>query len=403
MIDLRNIKNVINDDFYPLLSNRNRYLVLRGGRGSGKSYFVAQKILLRILKAYETGVRHKFICCRKYSPDVKRSVFELFKQYIDEWNLYHLCKIVNNPPTITFTNGSKIICSGIDDPMKLKSITGITGAWLEEAMELTHEDFLSVDQIIRGQFKDYHQIILSFNPTSKDSWLYNEFYSQDKPDSTTHLSTYKSNRFLNPEYGEMLESYANTSQFHYQVNCLGEWAVLDGLCFENWTVTDEIPSGNDFVYGCDFGYSNDQTAVTKVWREGQSLFVQEKLYKLKMTNEDLIEWFLTYTEPSALVYCDSAEPARIESMKRAGISARPCTKGKWSIKNGIMFIKEHNLKIIDGSENLRKEIAGYTWKKKNGTYIDEPIDTNNHLIDSMRYATFSQWFKKNTPLEIIWI
>lgn len=295
------------------------------------------------------------------------------------------------------------MCSGLDDPMKLKSIVGITSAWLEEAMELSYEDFLSVDQIIRGQFEDYHQIILSFNPTSKDSWLYDEFYSQDKPNTTTHLSTYQDNRFLNSEYGEMLESYANTSTFHYLVNCKGEWATLEGLVFENWTISDEAPSADNFVYGCDFGYSNDQTAVTKVWKEGRDLFIQEKLYKLKMTNEDLIKWFKTYTEPSALIYCDSAEPARIESMQRAGLSARPCVKGKWSIKNGIMFIKEHNLKIIDGSENLRKEIGGYTWKKKNNTYIDEPIDVNNHLIDSMRYAVFSQWFKKHVPLSIVWI
>lgn len=400
-IDLSNIKKVVNEPFYPLLSNKDRYLVLRGGRGSGKSEFVAQKILLRILKSYETGITHKFLVLRKTAPDVRRSVFDLLIKYIVKWKLQDMVKIIKNPPTMTFTNGSKILCSGLDDAMKVKSTTDVTGAWMEEAIEFDLADFRAVDEIIRGKFNDYFQIVLSFNPVNKN-WIYKEFFEEPKANAHLHLSTYKDNRFINKEYGEMLENYANISTYHYQINCLGEWGVLEGVIFDNWSTVSEMPSG-DFLYGCDFGYSNSETAVVKVRKEEDDLYFQELLYKTKMTNDDLKKWLLRYTKPGVYIYCDSAEPARIEELRRAGLRVRPTIKGKRSVLNGIDYMKQHRIKVVRSGQNLVNEMSGYLWKTKGDRTIDEPVMVNDHLIDAARYAVYTHWGRKQTQLQVHWI
>ena len=152
-----------NDVYFPLINDKSRYLVIKGGSGSGKSVFIAQKLLLRIMKAERQGRRHGFLCLRKTGPTVNSSIFALFKQLVIDYEIP--CKINETNMRITFPGGSFILCKGLDTIQKLKSIVGITGVWLEEAMEFTKEEFLELDRRIRGIINTYVQIILSFNPT----------------------------------------------------------------------------------------------------------------------------------------------------------------------------------------------------------------------------------------------
>ena len=165
-VDLRDIRRIVNDVYYSLLSNYDRYLVLYGSAGSGKSHFAAQKILFRILLGMERGVTHTFLVLRKTAPAARKSLIALFRHYISEWGLGRLVRYNKGDMVFEFVNGARILAGGLDDPEKIKSIEGLTGAWLEEATEFDEQDFMQVDLRLRGRVATYKQIMLTFNPTA---------------------------------------------------------------------------------------------------------------------------------------------------------------------------------------------------------------------------------------------
>ena len=178
--DFSTLHNVMNEVYYPLLENHERYLVSYRGAGAGKSHFAAQKTLIRIIVGMKQGIRHRFLALRKTQPAVRKSVFTLFIHYINEWGLNELVRINKSAMTIQFLNGSEIICGGLDDPEKLKSIEGVTSVWLEEATEFSWEDFNQINLRLRGKTKSYKQIMLTFNPVSKFSCIKNSSRKREK-------------------------------------------------------------------------------------------------------------------------------------------------------------------------------------------------------------------------------
>ena len=174
------LPEVTNEKYLPLYENKDRYLLLYGGAGSGKSYFAAEKILVRILVAIKRGYKEKFLVLRKTQPALRKSVFALLKAYIDRWGIGPVVQANKTDMSFSFVGGSEIICSGVDDPEKLKSIEGITSVWIEEPTELSMNDFLQVDLRLRGDTPSYKQIILSFNPISRTSWLHSYFFEPPK-------------------------------------------------------------------------------------------------------------------------------------------------------------------------------------------------------------------------------
>lgn len=195
----------VNDKFYDLLFNKERYLVLYGSAGSGKSHFAAQKILLRIMKAMREGYRERFICLRKTGPAARKSIFALFTDYLNKWEMRPYVSINRTDMTFDFEGGSSIYCGSLDDPEKIKSIEGLTSAWLEEPNEFAEEDFTQLDLRIRGESPSYKQIILTFNPISKMIWLFKRFFETVEPDAFVHHSTYLDNRFIDAKYKDILE------------------------------------------------------------------------------------------------------------------------------------------------------------------------------------------------------
>jgi phage terminase large subunit len=235
-IDLSNLPLVTNKIYYPLYTNKSRYLVLIGGGGSGKSHFTAQKIVFRML--VEEG--HRILVVRKVAKTLRESVFALLRGVISDWGMRQLFEYNKTDMTIKCKNGNEILMAGLDDVEKLKSIYNITSIWIEESSELEPEDYRQLDIRLRGETKNYKQIMFSFNPVSITHWLKSEFFDVTKPDTTTLHTTYKHNRFLDRESIKVLESFRETDPYYYQVYCLGEWGVLGKTIFDAQKVTDRI-------------------------------------------------------------------------------------------------------------------------------------------------------------------
>lgn len=230
------IDDIMNTWGHPLLDDRNRYLVLYGGAGSGKSVVAAQKMIIRMLEEKS----HKFLVVRKVANTLRNSVFSLLRGTIADWGLSQLFKINKSDMDITCVNGNQIIFAGLDDVEKLKSIHGITGMWLEEASEILQEDFQQLDLRLRGQTKNYKQIMISFNPISITHWLKAVFFDAKKPNSTVVHTTYRDNLFIDDEYKGTLEALKEQDPYYYTVYALGEWGVLGQTVFNAQIVTERI-------------------------------------------------------------------------------------------------------------------------------------------------------------------
>lgn len=396
-IDLSNIKSVINEHFLPfILDNKSRYCVLVGGSSSGKSEAVAQKILLRILIGMSKNIRHKFLCLRHTQPSARHSILSLFQRIIRRWGLDSLCSVNQTNMIITFVGGSQILIGGLDDVEKLKSIEGITSIWLEEATQFILDQFKQISLRMRGDVGTYKQIMLSLNPIHKLNWVYRTFVEQEMIGAKIYHSTYKDNRFLTQDDKDKLEEFIDTDENYYRVYCLGEWCDLGGTIYNNYTIIKKFPDNVDeVIFGLDFGYTNP-SALIKVGTYDGNYYIEELLYKTKLTNADLIEEIqrLNITDNDPL-YADSAEPDRIEEIRRAGIWVKKAFKGKNSVKDGIDFIKRKKLCITEDSVNVIKEIGGYCRKKdKFGNTLEEPVKINDHAMDAMRYPIYTHWANK---------
>lgn len=227
----RDWKATNNEAFADLIFDTHRYLVLKGGGGSGKSIFAGRKILERCT----TEPGHRYLCVRKVARTLRESCFEQLRDQAYEYygeSVAFIPRGKSGDMYIRLKNGSEILFAGLDDAEKLKSIYEITGVWIEEASELTREDFNQMDIRLRANFSRYLQMILSFNPISATHWLKARFFDERDPRARIHESTYRDNRFLSREQIETLENFRNTDPYYYQVYCLGQWGVTGRTVFQ---------------------------------------------------------------------------------------------------------------------------------------------------------------------------
>jgi len=215
-----------NKVYAPLFKDQTKYLNIYGSAGSGKSIFVTQKLLRRCLS--ETP--HKILIIRKIANTIKDSVYAELISRIQSWKIGYKVRVNKTDKTFYFDNGNIILCKGLDEPEKMKSIEGITSTWIEEATELSEEDFDQVILRVRGIKNNYVQHILSYNPIDENHWLKRRFFDDTawaNDQITTLKTTYLDNRFIDEEYKDYLMSLKETNPLYYQVYCMGEWGVVD--------------------------------------------------------------------------------------------------------------------------------------------------------------------------------
>jgi phage terminase large subunit len=376
----------INDVYLPYLDNKTRVEDFYGGRGSGKSVFASQK---KVLQAAQEP-HHKILCVRKVARTLRLSVWPRLKAVICELGVQ--VKENKSELTYTFQNGSQILCVGADDPEKLKSLEGITSAWIEEATELTEEDFDNIDIALRNEKYHKNQITLTHNPVpvvpGQMHWIQKRCINVDSKDVVVLKTTHKDNAFLPEENRKRIEALKETNYSLYRMWGLGEFTTLEGVVFENWDIVDEVPENADFLgYGLDFGFTIDPSALVGIWQHDKDIWVKEIFYSSGLTNQDIAGLIKkNEIQRSDLIVADSAEPKSIEEIRRAGFNVHPCVKGKDSIYWGINYMKQFKLHVLRGSVNVIRELSTYCWSRdKDGNLLPKPVDENNHSIDAMRY------------------
>ena len=375
--------------FFPyLLDYSKRWEFWCGSAGSGKSYFLSQRIIIRCCKE-----PIRFVVCRRYGSTLRNSVFALFKEILDKWRLTPYVKIRETDMSIIFPNGSQIILLGLDEETKLLSLANISGVWVEEAFEVPRNMIEQLNLRMRGQAAN-QQIWLSWNPISKHSYLY-KFTVEEPPEGSIFVhSTFRDNIFLNKEYIAALEELYVRNPQRARVFCDGEWGIdSDGLVFQNWKVQEfnHADIKGQLLCGLDFGFVNDISAfvASVLVEEEKRIYIFKEWGATNKTNQDLIQIISALGFSKSTIIADSAEQKSIEEIKRGGIQKiKPCTKGQDSIIHGIQKLQNYEIIIHPSCTGIITEFENYTWQKdKNSdTYINKPIDDFNHYIDALRYS-----------------
>lgn len=376
---------------------KGRYRVVKGSRASKKSTTTAMNVIYRIMKYPQSNV----LVVRKTFRTLQDSCFAQLKWAIRRLNVEEYFDYKYSPLEIVYKpTGQKILFRGLDDPLKVTSVTVNVGylcfLWIEEAYEITNEeDFDMLDESIRGEVPDglFKQITLTLNPWNERHWIKKRFFDAPKdPDIFTLTTNYKINEWLDKSDLKVFERMKENNPRRYQVAGLGHWGIVDGLVYENWSEQEynfDTVKNLQIVCGLDYGYTNDPTAlfVGFLDRENKKLYVWDELYQKGLSNRQISDKIKSMGYGKERITADSAEPKSNDELNYLGLRVTGAKKGADSVMNGIQWIQELKIIIHPRCVNFITEIGNYSWASdKFGNKLNKPMDEFNHEMDAMRYA-----------------
>ena len=393
-----NLPEIVGKGYKTIWNFRGRYLVNKGSRASKKSKTHALRFIYNTMKYPDSNL----LVIRKTYRTLKDSCFTELKWAVHRYGVDQWWEFKESPLEATYKpTGQKIYFRGLDDPLKVTSVTVDVGAlcwmWIEEAYEIMNEDdFNILDESIRGEVPEdlWKQIVLTFNPWNEHHWIKKRFYDAE-PDSDILPATtnYLCNEFLDAADLHVFETMKKNNPRRYQVAGLGNWGIVDGLIYENWREEEfnlEDIRQCKSAFGLDFGYTNDPSAFFAgfVDIQNKKLYVWDEFYEKGLSNKKIFEKISSMGYAKERITADSAEPKSIDELKTLGIHRiNGAKKGKDSIANGIQWIQDLEIIIHPRCVNFLTEISNYTWDEdKFGRKLNVPIDDFNHLMDAMRYA-----------------
>ncbi len=394
------LQKIVGKGYSEFWNSRKRYIVCKGSRASKKSKTAALWHIVHLMKYPGANA----LVVRKTERTLRDSCFSELKWAINRLAVNQFWKITTTPLEMTFLpNGNKILFRGLDDPLKLTSITVDSGAlcflWIEEAYEIQREDdFNYIDECLRGQLPPglWKRVTILFNPWQEAHWLKKRFFDNPDQDTLALTTTYKNNEWLDQQDIAFFENMKLTNPRRYNVAALGNWGISEGLVFNNFVENnfdiDQVKLYNDAkpIFGLDFGYVNDETAFccSLICPLRKEIYIFDEIYKKNLSNEKIFELIAKKGYAKEIITADSAEPKSIDRLRLLGLARiRPSRKGPDSVINGIDFLSDFKILVKPYCVNFLTEIQNYCWlQDKFGRSVNKPVDDFNHLIDALRYS-----------------
>lgn len=396
-----------NKAFSEVHRSKKRYIALKGSAGSGKSVDTAQQYLIRLLK--DKG--RNLVCIRKSDVTNRDSTYAELTGAIYRLGLdkYFECRL--SPLQIRCINGNMIIFRGVNDEKqreKLKSITfqkgKLTDVWIEEATELTQSDFEIIDDRLRGNLPSgqFYQIKMTFNPVNKNHWIKKQFFDRQDENTLTCHSSYLDNRFIDDAYKARMQRRKEVDPDGYRIYGLGDWGEIGGLVLKNWEVADISQNANDYddvAIGQDFGF-NHANAILQLAIKDDDIYILKEIYVYEKDTSEIID-IADKMDLVGKMWCDSAEPDRIKTWKKAGYKAEGVTKEKTTGQKyqatQIDWLKRRKIYIHPSCVNTMREIEQWKWKRdeQSGKYLDEPVPFFDDAMAALRYG-IEDWRKPST-------
>ena len=358
-----------------------RIIANQGGTSSGKSFGITK---LNIALAYKEKLQISFASLS--FPHLRKGILRDWRTIMESYNLYKIDEHTRTEQTYYYPSGSYIEFFSVDDHLKVRGPR-------RDILFINEANLIDFDTFTQLLLRTRKCVFLDYNPADEFHWLYEKVLTRD--DCYFIKSTYKDNPFLGDETIKEIENLKNVDSNFWRIYGEGERGHSEGVIYTHWQAYGGTGQGYDSAglvcYGLDFGYNNP-TSLVKVTERDKDLYWKEEIYQSHLTNSDLIPMIKQIVKPHETIYCDAAEPNRIEELRRAGIKAVLANK---NVKDGIDFIKSRKLFIHSGSANLLKEIKSYKYMdqgKKKGNEPEIPLKLNDHAMDAGRYASIS--FKK---------
>ena len=370
-----------------------RYNVYYGGRASGKTKFIMQKLLIKGLRE-----RRTILLMRKQTTQLRDSVWKEMLQTISDFHLLDYFSINKTEFRITCNiNGTEFKCLGLDEPEKIKGFADISDVFMDEVTGFNKEDVELIDGTLRSpKFKLPLQMYFAFNPISKANFVYTYFGFDTGivPQNTFILkSTYLDNSFLGANVAERYEALKQRDYQRWQIEALGDFVSLDRLVFQNVKVEEfnHADIKGQLICGLDYGFVNDISAfvASLLDEENKKLYVFKIWGDTNKTNQELANIIKAMGFSKSVIIADCAEQKSIEEMRREGIiKIKPSVKGADSIIHGIQKLQQYEIIVHPDCEGIITEFQNYAWQKdkQSGEYINKPIDAFNHYIDALRYS-----------------
>ena len=395
------LPEIVGKGYATFWNSKHRYRIVKGSRGSKKSKTMGLNLPTKMMEYPEANA----LVVRKTYRSIKDSCFTELKWAIRRLGVEQWWDIKESPLEMTYKpTGQKIYFRGLDDPLKVTSITVEVGVlcwlWVEEAYEIADEaDFDTLDESIRGEMPDglYKQTTLTLNPWNERHWVKSRFFDRQDDDVLAMTTNYLCNEWLDDTDLRMFERMKERNPRRYQVAGLGEWGVTDGLVYENWHeksfTLDEIREDGNVklitACGLDYGYTNDPSAfvVPMIDLANRRIYIFDEFYEKAMSNKAIAEKIGAMGYAKENITADSSEPKSNAELRSLGLRVSGAKKGKDSVLNGVQWIQDFEIIIHPRCENFIYEISNYTWMKdKFGKKINTPVDDFNHLMDALRYG-----------------
>ena len=364
-------------------------LVWRLLTGSAKSYSITQKIIIRCCNE-----KIKILVCRKYGSTLRNTCFSLFKEVLEKWKLTPYVKIKESDFSITFPNGSQIIMMGLDEETKLLSLNNIGTIWIEEAFEVPRDIVEQLNLRMRSQ-NENQQIIMSWNPISINSYLY-DFAELNPPENSRKIfSTFKDNPFLSKEYIEAMEDMRVRNPAKARIYYYGQYGVNpEGLVIQNWRAEEFDPMhlaslGYEHRVGMDLGWVDKSAIIDSLYdRQNKTIYVFNEFYKSGCQLSELACQIKKMGLQKCKIFVDAAEPRSIQFFRQDGINATACKKGADSVKAGLMFLQDNLIIVHPKCKNFIMELENFSYVKSKltGEWTEDTTHEWSHAVDACRYA-----------------
>ena len=366
--------------YYHVKESKAKIQVHQGGSRSGKTF----SILTALIELCHKNSGLVITICRKTFPALRATAMRDFFEILNKEEIYN--PDLHNKSDATYQLwGNMVEFISIDQPQKVRGRKRDV-LFINEANEINLEDWRQLLLRTTGR------VLIDYNPSDEFHWIYEEVIPRE--DAEFFRTTYKDNPFLPESVVLEIERFKTADENFWKVYGLGERGTAQSTIFTHWTEINQIPNEYKLLnIGLDFGYTNDPTAIVRVYTDGHGFAVDELCYATRLTNSDISKVLRdNEVNRSDVVICDSAEPKSIDEIHAHGFNTHGARKGKDSVKNGIQFLHSRPLLVTARSVNLIRELRNYKWKEdKNGKQLNEPVDNFNHAIDAMRYAiTFNQ-------------
>lgn len=390
-----------------------RYAILLGGRSAGRSTVASQYALAKLI----APEYYRCAIMRFVLGDIRNSIYQEIVDRAEEQEIYDQLLVREQQLLLGYDqnriNGVGFRKSSSDQKSKLKSLASYNCVIIEEADEVSEEDFLQLDDSLRTVKGDI-KVILLLNPPDKNHWIVRRWLNLVESDAEGFYypqlkNDWKHNTlFIHTNYEDNLANIAETSRANFQhyetVNPEHYHNMIRGLIsegrrgriFTTWQPIpdaefDELPYPS--YYGLDFGYSADPTALIEIKEHNNKLWLRELVYETGLLTQHIAEKFeVLVRDKGAEIYGDSQERRLIEELRRDyGWNVIPSLKGADSIRAGIKKLQGYEVYYTESSTNIAYEHEEYRWALDiNKVPTNKPIDEHNHAIDAIRYGVHTR-------------